>query len=221
MFDHVSIRVADRSASEHFYRTTLNVLGIEPTHAGTDLVEWEDFSLLAADEEHPPTRHLHVAFVAPTREHVMAFWRAGLKAGAKDDGEPGERPQYKPDYYGAFLRDPDGNSVEAVHHADARRGGHIDHLWLRVGDLAAAEAFYTTIARHTGLREGRRWDWGVQLRGAWATFSLVCDGTAVTEGLRMVFPAPDRETVRGAPRGGDCGGRPSWERAGGVGGSAW
>lgn len=118
-----------------------------------------------------------------------------MDAGYDDDGRPGERPQYKPGYYGAFLLDPDGNSAEAVHHSDGRRGGHIDHLWIRVRDLDAAEAFYTTIARHTGLREGRRWDSGRQFRGAWATFSLVQDGAAPTEHLHLAFPAPDRLTV--------------------------
>jgi len=196
MFDHVSIRVADRSASERFYRTTLGELGIEPTYADTHLVEWDDFSILAADDEHPPTRHLHLAFVAPTREHVMAFWHAGLNAGAKDDGEPGERPQYTESYYGAFLRDPDGNSAEAAVHSDVRRGGHIDHLWIRVRDLHAATAFYDTVARHTGLREGRRWKEGRQFRGAWATFSIVADGTPPTENLHIAFPATDRHTVQ-------------------------
>jgi hypothetical protein len=81
---------------------------------------------MAADGEHPPTRHLHVAFVSPTREDVEAFWRAGLSAGGTDDGEPGERSQYTESYYGAFVRDPDGNSVEAVIHSDVRRGGNID-----------------------------------------------------------------------------------------------
>ena len=196
MFDHVAIRAGDLVASARFYRTVLGSLGIEVSCAETGVVTWDDFSLRAADGDCPATQSLHVAFVASSREQVDAFWRAGVDAGYSDDGAPGERPRYKPDYYGAFLRDPDGNSVEAVHHGDARRGGHVDHLWLRVRDLPAAEAFYMTIARHTGLREGRRWDQGVQLRGAWATFSLVDDATAVTEGLRMVFPAPDRETVR-------------------------
>lgn len=196
MFDHVRIRVADRTASERFYRTTLGELGIEPTHAGPDSVEWEDFSIVAADGEHPPTRHLHVAFVAPTREHVGAFWRAGLSAGGTDDGEPGERPQYTASYYGAFLRDPDGNSAEAVIHSDVRRGGNIDHLWIRVPDLDAAVAFYVAIARHTGLREGRRWQDGRQFRGAWATFSLLADGAAPTENLHVAFPATDRRTVQ-------------------------
>jgi catechol 2,3-dioxygenase-like lactoylglutathione lyase family enzyme len=195
MFRHVTIRVSDRSVSERFYRATLGELGIEPTHAGQDLVAWNDFAIVAADSEHQPTRRLHVAFVAPTRELVDEFWRAGLRSGGKDDGEPGERPQYTSSYYGAFLRDPDGNSAEAVIHSDVRRGGHIDHLWIRVRNVDAAAAFYATVAPHTGLREGRRWENGRQFRGAWATFSLVADGTPPTENLHIAFPAPDQLTV--------------------------
>jgi catechol 2,3-dioxygenase-like lactoylglutathione lyase family enzyme len=195
VFAHVTIRVSDRPASERFYRTSLATLGIEPTHDREDLVAWDDFAIIAADADHPPTRHLHVAFVAPTREHVDAFWRTAVDAGYQDAGPPGERPQYKPDYYGAFVLDPDGNSAEAVHHGDTRRGGYIDHLWIRVRDLAASEAFYATIARHTGLREGRYWEEGRQFRGGWATFSLVDDGAPPTEGLHMAFRAPDRATV--------------------------
>jgi catechol 2,3-dioxygenase-like lactoylglutathione lyase family enzyme len=195
MFDRVTIRVSDLQASDRFYRTTLEQLGIEPTHTGGGSVRWGDFLIVAADAEHPPTRHLHVAFVAATRDHVDRFWHAGVDARAMSDGEPGERPQYTPSYYGAFLLDPDGNSAEAVIHNDVRRGGHIDHLWIRVEDLEDTSVFYTTIARHTGLREGRRWDVGRQFRGAWATFSLVADGAPRTENLHMAFPAPDRETV--------------------------
>ncbi len=195
MFAHVTIRAGDRAASMRFYLTGLGALGLEPSHRTADLIAWDDFAILGADQEHPPTRHLHVAFVASSHEHVDAFWRAGMEAGYEDAGAPGERPQYKPDYYGAFLLDPDGNSAEAVDHGDTRRGGHIDHLWIGVHDLDAAEAFYTTIARHTGLREGRRWDRGVQFRGAWATFSLVHDGRPATEQLHVAFPAPDRATV--------------------------
>jgi catechol 2,3-dioxygenase-like lactoylglutathione lyase family enzyme len=195
MFDHVTIRVSDRAASERFYRTVLGRLGIEPSYVGPDTVEWDDFSIIAADADHPPTRHLHVAFIAPSREQVDRFWQAGVDARYEDDGPPGERPQYRPDYYGAFLLDPGGNSAEAVHHGDTRCGGHIDHLWIRVRDLEAARAFYATMARHTGLREGRSWDYGRQFRGAWATFSLVHDDRPPTEHLHMAFPAPDRRTV--------------------------
>jgi catechol 2,3-dioxygenase-like lactoylglutathione lyase family enzyme len=195
MFAHVAIRAADPKASGSFYRTVLSTLGIEPTHERGDFVAWDDFAIVATDREHPPTRHLHVAFVAPSRQHVEEFWRAGTAAGYRDAGAPGERPQYKPDYFGAFLFDPDGNSAEAVHHSDTRRGGNIDHLWIGVRDLAAAEAFYATSARHTGLRSGARWDEGVQFRGAWATFSLVQDGRPPTEDLHMAFRAPDARTV--------------------------
>ncbi|MGH2864838.1 MAG: VOC family protein [Solirubrobacteraceae bacterium] len=195
VFDHVAIRAGDRLVSERFYRTVLGALGIEPSYTGEDMIEWDDFSIIAADGGHPTTRHLHVAFVARSREQVDEFWRAGVEAGYEEDGRPGERPQYKPDYYGAFLRDPDGNSAEAVHHGDTRRGGHIDHLWIRVRDLGEAEAFYTAISRHAGLREGRRWSDGVQFRGSWATFSLVRDGTPATVQLHIAFPAPDHATV--------------------------
>jgi catechol 2,3-dioxygenase-like lactoylglutathione lyase family enzyme len=195
MLDHVTIRVADRPTAERFYRTVLQTLAIEPSHAGDDLLEWDDFSLAVADEAHPPTRNLHVGFRARSRDDVDAFWRAGVDAGYADDGPPGERPQYGPDYYGGFLRDPDFNSAEAVHHGDTRGGGHIDHLWIGVRDLDAAERFYETIARHTGLRPGSRSEERRQFRGAWATFSLLADGRPPTEGLHIAFPAPDRQTV--------------------------
>ena len=191
----MTIRVSDLGASEAFYRTVLGALGLEPDSASERIVRWQEFMVVAPSEERPPTRGLHTGFVARSREHVDAFWKAGTEAGYADDGAPGERAQYRPDYYGAFLRDPDGNSVEAVHHGDTRRGGCIDHLWIGVRELPAAEAFYDTIAPHTGLRPGRRWVQGVQFRGAWATLSLVADGRPPTENLHIAFPARDRETV--------------------------
>src|SRR4051795_740757 len=151
MFDHVTIRVSDRAASERFYSTVLIPLGIDKTYRTNLFSEWQDFALAEAGRRSPVTRRLHVAFVAPTREQVDEFWRAGTEAGYSDDGPPGERPQYRDDYYGAFLLDPDGNSVEAVHHGQLRRGGAIDHLWIRVADLAASKGFYATIAPHAGL----------------------------------------------------------------------
>jgi catechol 2,3-dioxygenase-like lactoylglutathione lyase family enzyme len=196
VLDHVTIRSSDRRGSEGFYRRVLSALGIEPTYSGRDFVEWDDFCIIEADGDHPPTRHLHIAFVASSREHVDRFWQAGIDAGYTDDGRPGERPQYSPAYYGGFLLDPDGNSAEAVHHEDVRRGGHIDHLWIGVRDLDASVAFYSTIARYCGLRFGRRWtQGGQQFRGAWASFSLMNDGRPATEELHIAFPAPDRQTV--------------------------
>ena len=135
MFDHVTLRASDRAASERFYTTVLPTLGIEPTAP----LEWDDFSLAAAGDGEAVTRGLHIGFVAPTREHADAFWRAGTEAGYRDDGAPGPRPEYGDDYYGAFLLDPDGNSAEAVHHETLRTGGYVDHLWIRVADLRRLE----------------------------------------------------------------------------------
>ena len=195
MFDHVAIHVADLAAAGRFYRTVLPVLGIEGTCVVDGRIEWNDFHLVAASSANPPTRHLHIAFVAPSREQVDEFWRVGVDAGYEDDGSPGERPQYTPNYYGAFLWDPDGNSVEGVRHDFVRGGGHIDHLWIRVRDLGAATAFYAATMRHTGLREGRRWPQGRQFRGVSATFSLVADGRPATEHLQLGFPASSRQAV--------------------------
>ena len=144
MFDHVTIRVSDREAARRFYTTVLG----EPSYAGAAFDEWKDFSLTEADAEHPVTRHLHVAFAAPSREDVDAFWQRGIDAGYPSDGEPGLRPQYTPDYYGGFLLDPDGNSVEACTGFREGAGGPpIDHLWLGVRDLAASRRFWETVAR--------------------------------------------------------------------------
>ncbi len=85
--------------------------------------------------------------------------------------------------------------------------------------LDPAESFYRTIARHTGLREGRRWADGVQFRGAWATFSLVDDRAPVTEHLHIAFLAPDRQTVEDFHRAataaghGEPGERPQYDPA--------
>jgi catechol 2,3-dioxygenase-like lactoylglutathione lyase family enzyme len=192
MFDHVTIRVSERDASERFYETVLRTLGIEQTSAGQDFTEWDDFSLSQADDEDPVTRRLHVAFAAPSRAHVDEFWRVGTEAGYDEDGAPGPRPQYREDYYGAFLLDPDGNSVEAVHHG-AVRGAGIDHLWIRVADVAAAKRFYETVAPHAGFR--LKYDTPERARfvGESGSFSLVA-GTP-TEHLHMAFPADENSTV--------------------------
>ena len=193
MFDHVTIRVTDRGASERFYDTVLQTLGIEPTAVTEQYAEWDDFSLSAASEEHPVTRGLHLAFVAPTREHVDEFWRAGTEAGYRDDGAPGPRPQYRADYYGGFLLDPDGNSAEAVHHDVVREPGWIDHLWIRVADVEAAKAFYELVAPHAGFRLRHESPDRAAFVGEGGSFSLV-SGTP-TEHVHLAFPARDDATV--------------------------
>jgi catechol 2,3-dioxygenase-like lactoylglutathione lyase family enzyme len=114
VFDHVGIAVSDLAASERFYRTVLSVLGVEPSHADAELVEWEDWDIAATDPEHPVTRGLHVGFRARDRAQVDAFWQAGVDAGYRDEGAPGPRTQYGPTYYGGFLLDPDDYRIELI-----------------------------------------------------------------------------------------------------------
>ncbi len=172
MFDHVDIRVSDRAASEAFYDTVLPLLGLEKSYSDDEFVEWGDFGIVAADDEKPVTRRAHIAFAAPSQAHVDAFHRAGVEAGYRSDGEPGLRPQYLPDYYGGFLLDPDGNSIEAVHYGDSPECG-FDHLWIRVTDLAAAQTFYERVAPHGGFELGHVEDGYASFRGGGRSFSLV------------------------------------------------
>jgi catechol 2,3-dioxygenase-like lactoylglutathione lyase family enzyme len=192
VFDHVTIRASDREAAQGFYDAVLQTLGIEATYSDSRFAEWDDFSLTAADDESPVTRGLHIGFRAPSRDHVDRFWRAGTAAGYRDDGAPGPRPEYREDYYGAFLRDPDGNSAEAVHHGDVRPPGHIDHLWIRVADRAAAQRFYETVAPHAGfhLANDRERSHFV---GAGGSFTLL-EGKP-TEHVHLAFPATENATV--------------------------
>ena len=190
MFDHVTIRVSDRAASERFYATVFAPLGIKQT----SLAEWDDFSLALADDGHPVTCGLHAGFVASSRALADEFWRAGTGAGYRDDGRPGPRPEYGDDYYGAFLLDPDGNSIEAVHHETLRIGGHIDHVWIRVADVATSKRFYETIAPYAGLRLGTDTSGRAQFAGASGSFSVVA-GEQPTEHLHMAFAASENATV--------------------------
>jgi catechol 2,3-dioxygenase-like lactoylglutathione lyase family enzyme len=200
VFDHVTIRVSDRSASERFYDTVLQPLGIEATYSDARFAEWDDFSLTAADDENPVTRGLHVAFGAPSREHVERFWRAGTDAGHRDGGAPGPRPPAPTakrlvgeDYYSAFLLDPDGNNAEAVHHDSVRPPGHIDHVWIRVADVAAARRFYATIAPYAGYELTTDTPERAQFVGEGGSLSVVAGPP--TEHVHLAFPARENGAV--------------------------
>jgi catechol 2,3-dioxygenase-like lactoylglutathione lyase family enzyme len=192
VFDHVTIRVSDRDASTQFYDIVLRTLGIERPEVDDHYTEWDDFSFAEAGTGEPVTSGLHVAFVAPTRAHVDDFWRVGTEAGYRDDGAPGWRPQYREDYYGSFVLDPDGNSIEAVHHGGTRGGG-IDHLWIRVADVAAAKVFYELVAPFAGFRLKDDTPSRVRFVGGSGSFSLVA-GTP-TKPFHLAFAAEDDETV--------------------------
>ncbi len=117
LLDHVHLRVRDLDESKRFYRAVLEAVGLGLT--------WEHEHAFAADElfvsaDGEPTERIHVALQAQDRETVHRFHEAGLVAGGRDNGRPGERA-YHPGYYSAYVLDPDGNNVEAVHHGPARR----------------------------------------------------------------------------------------------------
>jgi catechol 2,3-dioxygenase-like lactoylglutathione lyase family enzyme len=193
VFDHVTIRASDRSVSERFYDTVLPVVGLEKSYSDEHLAEWGDYSLVQATADSPVTKRLHIAFFAPSHDVVDDFWRVGTDAGYRDDGGPGLRPEYIDDYYGAFLLDPDGISVEAVTHGRTKPSGVIDHIWIRVADLAASKLFYETIAPHAGLHIGTETPERVQFRGERGSFSLVHGEPS--EHLHCAFPADRNETV--------------------------
>jgi catechol 2,3-dioxygenase-like lactoylglutathione lyase family enzyme len=193
VFDHVTIRVSDREASERFYETVLATIGIEKTNSGEHGAEWDDFSLSPTKEGKLVTRRLHIGFVAPSRDKVDEFWRVGTEFGYRDDGPPGPRPEYGDDYYGAFLLDPDGNSAEAVHHDSLRTGGGIDHVWIRVADVAESRRFYEHVGAHAGFALRRDLPERAAFGNGNGSFSLVLG--IPSEQVHMAFPASENSVV--------------------------
>jgi len=127
ILDHVSLSVSDMARAKAFYAQALAPLGItimmelpksvtgDYDVAGLGKSPKPDFWLADAGKATP---RVHVAFAAASRAEVDAFYAAGMAAGGKDNGAPGIRAHYHPNYYGAFVLDPDGNNIEAVCHSD-------------------------------------------------------------------------------------------------------
>jgi catechol 2,3-dioxygenase-like lactoylglutathione lyase family enzyme len=122
MLDHLGFTISDYERSKAFYEQALAPLGI------TLLLEWpgqaagfgQDGKPFFFLETRPPVvTGVHVAFAAADRDTVDAFHAAALAAGGTDNGAPGVREIYHPDYYGGYVLDPDGNNVEAVCHKPA------------------------------------------------------------------------------------------------------
>ena len=120
MFDHVKFGVRDFALSKRFYVKALESIGV------TDITDWPpdgaelcqpngETSLCIYQTDETPA-HLHIAFVAESRQQVDAFYRAALDAGGQCNGPPGLRPQYSGRYYAAFVLDPDGHNIELVYH---------------------------------------------------------------------------------------------------------
>ena len=112
MYDHIGLKSKNVPVSMHFYKAALAPLGLVPDESGTGFGPKGAPALWLG--EGAPSKNVHIAFVAKDHAAVDGFHKAGLKAGGKDNGAPGPRPDYGPKYYAAFLIDPDGNNVEAV-----------------------------------------------------------------------------------------------------------
>lgn len=123
MIDHVSIGVRDFARARAFYDAVFAALGGKAHHAGDDYAgygrEAPVYWVQVSERPVPPDMGsgLHFCFAADTRAQVDAFHKAGLAKGGTDNGAPGLRPAYGPDYYAAFVIDPDGYRVEAHTHA--------------------------------------------------------------------------------------------------------
>jgi catechol 2,3-dioxygenase-like lactoylglutathione lyase family enzyme len=121
MLDHLSIQCADVAASAAFYDAVLTCLGGSRVMdfgevIGFGVAPMPDF-WIGQQATGQGFRESHIAFAAPSRAAVRAFFQAAVEAGAEILHEPRVWPEYHPGYYGAFVRDPDGNNVEAVCHA--------------------------------------------------------------------------------------------------------
>lgn len=118
IIDHIGLCISDYEKSKAFYSAALAPLNIKlimevKGWAGFGLGEKPEFWMGPHDVVQKP---MHIAFLAETRDDVDQFYQAALAAGGKDNGKPGVREIYHPDYYGAFVFDPDGHNIEAVCH---------------------------------------------------------------------------------------------------------
>jgi catechol 2,3-dioxygenase-like lactoylglutathione lyase family enzyme len=118
MFDHIGLGVASFRKSRAFYAMALAPLGIAIVKEGPD---WAMLGKGGKNgvwfgEYGVPPGPIHIAFAAETRAEVRAFYAAAIAAGGKGNGAPGLRAHYHPNYYGAYVFDPDGHNIEAVCH---------------------------------------------------------------------------------------------------------
>jgi catechol 2,3-dioxygenase-like lactoylglutathione lyase family enzyme len=126
IIDHVGFGVSDYARAKAFYQEALAPLGItlvlevgphqtegKNSACGFGKAGKPEFWIGSDGKTTPPA---HIAFVVDSRAEVRAFYDAALKAGGRSNGMPGLRPQYHPNYYGAFVRDLDGHNIEAVCH---------------------------------------------------------------------------------------------------------
>jgi catechol 2,3-dioxygenase-like lactoylglutathione lyase family enzyme len=191
VFDHVGIRVANLQASARFYRLALG----PPIYEAEELTDWGDFDIAQASAEKPLTQRLHIGFAAHDRDEVDRWWQQMTTAGYESDGDPGVRPWYHETYYGAFVLDPDGNSVEYVHHHTTNpEASVVDHLWLRTTSVQNAKRFYEAAAPVVGIELVHDTPDRVRFTDGAGSFSFV-HADEPTENVHLAFGVSDQATV--------------------------
>ncbi len=123
LIDHIQLVVRDLGTSKAFYQAIFDCLNVPMGGEGDGFFWADELFVSSADSQASQGRltgRCHLAFQARDRAMVDAFHKAALAHGGRDNGAPGERP-YHPDYYAAFVLDPDGNNIEAVFHGAATR----------------------------------------------------------------------------------------------------
>jgi catechol 2,3-dioxygenase-like lactoylglutathione lyase family enzyme len=130
LIDHIQLVVRDLFASQTFYTAIFDVLNIPMGGTGDGFFWADELVVSTSDSEAAQgtlTGRYHLAFQAHDRVMVDAFYKAALANGGRDNGAPGER-RYHPDYYAAFVLDPDGNNIEVVYHGRANRSTPSVHI---------------------------------------------------------------------------------------------
>lgn len=163
MFTHFVFGSSDPAAAEQFYAAVLPLLGFQRLGGDRSAFAYARSGglpqiVVSRPADGRPFQRgngYHVAFHAGDEETVQRFHAAALAAGGSDEGGPGLRRLYAPDYYGAYVRDPDGNKLQAVTYLDGRAAGPggdvVSHITLGSDDLARSDAFYRGLLAPLGL----------------------------------------------------------------------
>lgn len=131
LIDHIQLVVSDLEKSRKFYEAVAAALGLKVESMEPSFF-WVDELVISSKKSDAAQGHLtgrtHLAFQAKDKATVDSFYRMTIEAGGKDNGKPGDRNQYHPGYYAAFVLDPDGNNIEAVYHGPAKRSADSVHI---------------------------------------------------------------------------------------------
>ena len=216
MFSHVTLGTNDVVRAKAFYDAALAPLGMS-----AEAQDYEDAVAYGVSSGSrfrlwilPPYDGLpatwsngaHLALVAPDAAAVDAFHAAAMATGGIDEGPPGPRPHYAPDYYAAYVRDPDGNKLQAVHYGDGRTAASADemvsHVTLGSNDLTRSGAFYDALLAPLGYTRVEDDEGSVAYGAAdtqipWFFTHLPFDGRPATwgNGTHVAFMAPSRAAV--------------------------